>query len=381
MEIESYFDFPASDSKIGQDSFRSPQLTPSSSPVLNPVKPHFRASSAIWGSSDGGDSMKESSPGPGGYPHSFTPTLAELNTGADSQQCGGIAPLQISSSFVGQPSPPDSSGSSPDKYAPPGDISPLDSLISHIPTSEASRTVHGQVTPPDDFTKSPQLGSHHMPTSLVLPMRLISPEGSPQLSPRSTSPRHRGLSISEDAKPIRDGGGGGGGGRGGCGTKRRRSSSGQSSRKPRKSVSANEDSEVQEAKRRRFLERNRVAASKCRQKKKAWMQDLESEAREAQNMSKQLKACVSVLKEEILQLKNELLKHNTCECMPIRQYLSNEAVRLADGALGRSSTRPSIASISSEELHYDSNECKIHPGFQAGDFDLDFVDNAEMAMG
>ncbi|KAF8246359.1 hypothetical protein K440DRAFT_632056 [Wilcoxina mikolae CBS 423.85] len=111
------------------------------------------------------------------------------------------------------------------------------------------------------------------------------------------------------------------------------------------------------------------------------MQDLESEAREAQNMSKQLKACVGVLKEEILQLKNELLKHNTCDCMPIRQYLSNEAVRLADGALGRSSTRPSIASISSEELHYDRSECEIHPALQTGDFDLDFVDNAEVAMG
>lgn len=85
---------------------------------------------------------------------------------------------------------------------------------------------------------------------------------------------------------------------------------------------------MQEAKRRRFLERNRVAASKCRQKKKAWMADLEMEAREAQARSKQLKHCVSMFREEILQLKTELLKHNSCECTPIRQYLTSEANKL-----------------------------------------------------
>lgn len=126
-----------------------------------------------------------------------------------------------------------------------------------------------------------------------------------------------------------------------------------------------------EAKRRRFLERNRVAASKCRQKKKAWMQDLENEAREAQSLSKQLRACVNVLKEEVLQLKNELLKHNTCECVPIRQYLSNEAMRLA-GDHGRG--RGSVSSVDGFTFS-EQDDCKIHPALQAGEFDLDYIDN------
>ena len=147
--------------------------------------------------------------------------------------------------------------------------------------------------------------------------------------------------------------------------------------------------ESQEAKRRRFLERNRVAASKCRQKKKAWVQDLEAEAREAQAMSKQLRACVGALKGEVLQLKNELLKHNTCDCTPIRQYLSNEAVRVADGGSGSgsggsgagggacgvslaasgSAPRHSVSSLSSVSDDCCA-ECKIHPALQSGGLDL-----------
>lgn len=354
MDIESYLDFPpdsksASGAASIQDLFQqSPQLTPTASPSLGP---HYRAS-PVW-------SMRDS-PGPNGY-QPFGSTLLGMNPMQPS-----IAPLQISNSAIGQPSPPDSSGSSPDKYA-RGDISPLDSLISHIPSDIGSRTVHGQVTPPDDFSKSPHMA--HLPTSLVLPMRLISPEGSPTLSSRSKSP---GLSSARIMS------GNSGGGR--EDKKRRRSSTGQSSRRqPRKSVSADENPDVQEAKRRRFLERNRVAASKCRQKKKAWMQDLESDARDAQNMSKQLKSCVGVLKEEILQLKNELLKHNTCECSPIRQYLSNEAMRLADGALGRgtmsssgpASTRTSKASDFSS-YKADNSDCHVHE-----DFDLELIDGTD----
>lgn len=106
------------------------------------------------------------------------------------------------------------------------------------------------------------------------------------------------------------------------------------------------------------------------------MQDLESEAREAQNMSKQLKTCVSMLKEEILQLKNELLKHNTCECVPIRQYLSNEAIRLAGG--DPTSKRMSNAS----EFSYTSNSertdnARLNPEQTLSttpEFELDFGD-------
>jgi hypothetical protein len=219
------------------------------------------------------------------------------------------------------------------------------------------------------------------PSSLVLPMCLISPEHSPVTSPHQ---RQRGLSISSSqlqhhAKPGADN----------TGIKRRRASSASSSRAKMRgkigqaSPDGGEAPEVAEAKRQRFLERNRVAASKCRQKKKAWMQDLENDAREAQNVSKQLRACVGVLKEEVLQLKNELLKHNTCECVPIRQYLSNEATRLAVGALGRGgaggSGRGSV--VDGFPFPPAEQDCKIHPALQAGgEFDLEYIDNSEAVM-
>jgi hypothetical protein len=358
-QIESYFDFPAGDPKASgpeqteATSFRSPRLTPIASPALRPSTP------SAWRTLRG-------SPGP---EPSFAPGLS-LNPPREQPSTGGIAPLKINSFPGGQPSPPDSSGSSPEKYARPGDISPLDSLISNLPASDHSRTVHGQVTPPDDFTKSPRL-SHMAPSSLVLPMCLISPERSPATSPRlsisSSEPQHR-------AKAATD-----------TGVKRRRASSASSSRAKMRGKTSSEEvgeaPEVREAKRQRFLERNRVAASKCRQKKKAWMQDLENDAREAQNMSKQLRACVGVLKEEVLQLKNELLKHNTCECVPIRQYLSNEAMRLADGALGRGGTGGRGSVVDGFPFPPADPDCKIHPALQAGGgFDLEYIDNSEPIM-
>jgi hypothetical protein len=62
-----------------------------------------------------------------------------------------------------------------------------------------------------------------------------------------------------------------------------------------------------EKKRKRFLERNRVAAYKCRQKKKAWMQELEAKSEEATKRNRELHMLVNQLKEEAIQLKNQLV--------------------------------------------------------------------------
>jgi DNA-directed RNA polymerase subunit M/transcription elongation factor TFIIS len=84
-----------------------------------------------------------------------------------------------------------------------------------------------------------------------------------------------------------------------------------------------DNGEDSEQKRQKFLERNRVAASKCRQKKKRWMQDLASQADEATQRNKQLHMMVSQLKEEVLTLKNQLLSHRNCNCNVIQQYLQS----------------------------------------------------------
>ncbi|KAK9768803.1 hypothetical protein K7432_000321 [Basidiobolus ranarum] len=86
----------------------------------------------------------------------------------------------------------------------------------------------------------------------------------------------------------------------------------------RRNSSNNDDSEE---KRKKFLERNRMAASKCRQKKKVWMQELEMKSEEVTDRNKSLHMMVGQLKEEVLQLKGQLLAHRNCNCNVIQQYV------------------------------------------------------------
>ncbi|KAJ2887770.1 hypothetical protein GGI21_006823, partial [Coemansia aciculifera] len=80
-----------------------------------------------------------------------------------------------------------------------------------------------------------------------------------------------------------------------------------------------------EQRRRRFLERNRVAASKCRQKKKMWIQDLERRADDVTMQNRSLHIAVAQLKEEVLILKNQLLAHSNCGCTAVQQFLHSDA--------------------------------------------------------
>lgn len=84
------------------------------------------------------------------------------------------------------------------------------------------------------------------------------------------------------------------------------------------------DSPVELEKRSKFLERNRVAASKCRQKKKEWAADLDTRVRELQINKDSLSSLTNSLKEEVLYLKGEMLKHSTCNCPEVKAYLQNQ---------------------------------------------------------
>jgi hypothetical protein len=76
-------------------------------------------------------------------------------------------------------------------------------------------------------------------------------------------------------------------------------------------------------KREQFLARNREAASKCRQKKKEWTQDLEQKARDLSAQKQMLTTYMAVLKNELLMLKCKCLEHSDCGCEAIRDYLKN----------------------------------------------------------
>ena len=98
----------------------------------------------------------------------------------------------------------------------------------------------------------------------------------------------------------------------------------------RTSNNTDEPPKVEDVKRSKFLERNRVAASKCRQKKKEWTQNLENRARELQKDNNQLRMVVESCRQEIIFLKGELLKHSQCECEPIQTFLKSGANNFVD---------------------------------------------------
>jgi len=67
-----------------------------------------------------------------------------------------------------------------------------------------------------------------------------------------------------------------------------------------------------EEKRKNFLERNRVAALKCRQRKKQWLANLQAKVEIFSAENDQLSASVTQLREEIVNLKTLLLAHKDC---------------------------------------------------------------------
>ena len=79
------------------------------------------------------------------------------------------------------------------------------------------------------------------------------------------------------------------------------------------------------------LEKNRVAAHKCRQRKKEYIGSLEYRAREFSAKNKALKENVALLRDEVLSLKNEVLRHAGCGFWAVDEYLA----RCAGDLLGR----------------------------------------------
>ncbi|GAA5864162.1 hypothetical protein JCM3774_001239 [Rhodotorula dairenensis] len=111
------------------------------------------------------------------------------------------------------------------------------------------------------------------------------------------------------------GGGGGGGGAGGTGK-------GGRGRKK-------DSGETEEEKRKNFLERNRQAALKCRQRKKAWLQSLQTKVELLTTDNDALQNTVNHLREEISSLRAILSAHANC---PIA--MSNSGVPMQPGPPG-----------------------------------------------
>ncbi|KAF2179535.1 hypothetical protein K469DRAFT_693916 [Zopfia rhizophila CBS 207.26] len=73
------------------------------------------------------------------------------------------------------------------------------------------------------------------------------------------------------------------------------------------------------------LEKNRLAAHKCRHRKKDFINNLENRARESSTKNKLLKEQVVMLREQVLDLKNEVLQHAGCGYWGVDEYLARRA--------------------------------------------------------
>ncbi|XP_030642104.1 cyclic AMP-dependent transcription factor ATF-2 [Chanos chanos] len=85
-------------------------------------------------------------------------------------------------------------------------------------------------------------------------------------------------------------------------------------------------------KRRKFLERNRAAASRCRQKRKVWVQSLEKKAEDLSSMNSQLQSEVTQLRNEVAQLKQLLLAHKDCPVTIMQKKAACQMGEKEDGS-------------------------------------------------
>lgn len=237
-----------------------------------------------------------------------------------------------------EPSPPQSANSPP-----PFPFDELrralkSPLHGFLVNEQSTDSRHGQITPPseDNLMNIDPAIDPSLPMAVETAPADIKTENSPKAASNGNNKRKRGKGSSRDD---------------GESTKTKRQ------RKSTISAASTEAMDFEETpqpgegdqKRSRFLERNRLAASKCRQKKKEWTSNLETRARQLQNDKNQLALIVGFLKDEVLSLKGELLKHTDCNCDRIRQYLNQEVTNLAaQGPYGRSpnvtTTSPTMSS-------------------------------------
>ncbi|MBD2358787.1 bZIP transcription factor [Tolypothrix sp. FACHB-123] len=82
------------------------------------------------------------------------------------------------------------------------------------------------------------------------------------------------------------------------------------------------------------LERNRVAATKCRRRKRSEASMLASSEQEIEETHRYLSATASALRNEAYLLKTKLLEHTDCNCVLIQRYIAHEAKRSVDRMTG-----------------------------------------------
>ncbi|KAH7231293.1 uncharacterized protein BKA55DRAFT_714352 [Fusarium redolens] len=86
-----------------------------------------------------------------------------------------------------------------------------------------------------------------------------------------------------------------------------------------------DDDLPKDPRRRRVLERNRMAANKCRLRKRDEALALAAREETMEDQNRYLMTCFESLTVEIYHLKTQLLRHTECNCVLIQNYIANEA--------------------------------------------------------
>ena len=199
------------------------------------------------------------------------------------------------------------------------------SILTNIDTVN-TRAQYGQVTPPDDDNDNESIFEYHLKSQY---------QQDAQDDTGGKKRKRNNPTTSESQSPKRA---------------RKYASRGASN--------VAEPIKIEDVKRSKFLERNRVAASKCRQKKKEWTQNLENKARELQKNNSSLRLMVDSLRQEVIFLKSEMLKHSSCSCEQIQKFLKqgsdgfsdcgmNDIIFKREDSSDRSMPRSRLGSVSS----------------------------------
>uniref|UniRef100_A0A8D3AXW5 BZIP domain-containing protein n=1 Tax=Scophthalmus maximus TaxID=52904 RepID=A0A8D3AXW5_SCOMX len=156
----------------------------------------------------------------------------------------------------------------------------------HLGSSHGHQLHQSGNVPRAQAHQSPPLHMHQASPPLPVSAQL-SPVAQ-QMHP--SHPSHSQHAVQASGSCI-----GGGAREGGCSNRRRRT--------------AEQDPDER---RQKFLERNRAAATRCRQKRKVWVSSLEKKAEELTHTNLQLQNEVTSLRSEVGQLKQILLTHKDC---------------------------------------------------------------------
>lgn len=183
--------------------------------------------------------------------------------------------------------------------------------LSQAPAGHSDSYVraYGQITPPNDL--SPSRDSLRSPD--VVKREVDSSEQKPARPERSQKAPKRRKAASK----------------GDDGSSAAAAPPTKKQRKRRDAAQVEGELEIEDgAKREMYLEKNRIAAIKCRQKKRMWESELVARARELSAARACLRPCVTALREEVITLKTELLKHVGCGCTAIHEYLTQSATQM-----------------------------------------------------